>query len=43
MQWAIVSLEPGKQQLKRIPIPVPASGEVLIKVDCAPINISDVG
>lgn len=29
-------------QLKRIPIPVPQSGQVLIKVDCCPINPSDL-
>ena len=33
---------PGELQMKKIPIPQPAWGEVLIKVECAPINPSDL-
>ena len=42
MQWAISAGERGKLQLKRIPVPKPAKGEVLVKVLAAPINPSDL-
>tara|TARA_B110000305_G_C18916861_1_gene393276 strand:+ start:114 stop:560 length:447 start_codon:yes stop_codon:yes gene_type:complete len=32
----------GKLQLKKVPVPVPQAGEVLIKVMCAPVNPSDL-
>ena len=42
MQWAIQYVAPGKLQLKKIPVPQPQQGEVLIKVLAAPINPSDL-
>jgi len=41
-QWAFVQTEKGKVQVKKIPVPVPESGEVLIKVEAAPVNPSDL-
>ena len=41
-QWAIVIPEMGKLQLKKIPVPQPGPGEVLVKVMAAPINPSDL-
>ena len=42
MQWAVTSVERGKLQVKRIPVPKPGKGEILIKVLAAPINPSDL-
>jgi NADPH:quinone reductase-like Zn-dependent oxidoreductase len=39
-QWA-VQMRPEGWQVERVAVPVPASGQVLIKVECAPINPSD--
>jgi NADPH2:quinone reductase len=41
-QWAMVCIENGKLQLKKIPVPVPTTGEVLVKVMAAPLNPSDI-
>ena len=41
-QWAMTCPEQGKLQLKKIPVPVPSIGEVLVKVMAAPINPSDL-
>lgn len=40
-QWAIQVYGNGKWEVERIPIPRPASGQVLVKIECAPINPSD--
>ena len=42
MQWAISCPEQGKLQVKKIQVPKPKWGEVLIKVMAAPINPSDL-
>lgn len=39
---AIVSTEAGKIEFKEVPIPVPEFGEVLVQVQYAPVNPSDV-
>ena len=33
---------PGELQIKKIPIPQPKWGEVLVKMECAPIYPSDI-
>ena len=42
MQWSICLLENSKLEVKRIPVPKPESGFVLVKMMAAPINPSDV-
>ena len=43
--WAVVMDAPGIEnvQLRRIPIPKPKSGQLLVKIEAAPINPSDLG
>jgi NADPH:quinone reductase-like Zn-dependent oxidoreductase len=40
-QWAIQVHGNGTWTVERIKVPVPASGQVLVKMECAPINPSD--
>ena len=40
-QWAIQLTSNGKWDVLRVKVPRPAKGQVLIKVECAPINPSD--
>jgi len=39
---AILLQGPNKFRLKQVPIPKPAKGEVLIHMEAAPINPSDI-
>jgi len=41
-QWAVISPSKGKLQVAKIPVPKPVSGQILIKVDSAPLNPSDL-
>jgi NADPH2:quinone reductase len=41
-QWSITCNTEGKIQVKKIDVPKPAYGEVLVKCMAAPINPSDV-
>lgn len=41
--WAIVLEKPAKPVLRRVDMPVPRSGQVLVRVEAAPINPSDLG
>ena len=41
-QWALVNTSRGKLQVKKIPVPEPANGQILVKVLHAPINPSDL-
>jgi NADPH:quinone reductase-like Zn-dependent oxidoreductase len=40
-QWAILVHKNGTFTIEKIPVPVPGPGQVLVKVECAPINPSD--
>lgn len=40
--WSIQSLEKGKVTLKKVPVPVPKDGEVLVKVHYSPVHPHDV-
>lgn len=42
-QWAITCPVEGKIQIKKIPVPQPGPGEVLIKCFASPLNPSDLG
>lgn len=42
MRAVVLEAAGSKPVVKEIPIPTPKSGEVLIKVDSAPINPSDI-
>lgn len=43
MQKAYCKTAPGGEaDVVEVPIPVPGKGQVLIKVECAPINPSDI-
>ena len=42
MQWALAINSRGKLQVKKIPVPTPQHGEVLVKVMAAPLNPSDL-
>lgn len=40
-QLALQIITPGHYEIRKVPVPTPASGQVLVKVECAPINPSD--
>jgi NADPH:quinone reductase-like Zn-dependent oxidoreductase len=40
-QWAIQIREDGTWDVDRVKVPRPGPGQVLVKVECAPINPSD--
>ena len=40
-QWAIQVHADGHWDVEKIPVPRPQSGQVLVKIECAPINPSD--
>ena len=42
MMWAVTCPKSGVVQVKKVPIPRPESGQVLIKVEACPINPSDL-
>jgi NADPH:quinone reductase len=42
MQACVLSASSGKLHICNIPVPVPAAGQVLIKLDSAPVNPSDL-
>ena len=42
-QWSVTCIEEGVIQVKKIPVPTPAPGQVLVKCMAAPINPSDMG
>ncbi|GBG26671.1 Enoyl-acyl-carrier-protein reductase, mitochondrial [Hondaea fermentalgiana] len=39
--WAMQATEKGKIELRRVPVPTPKEGEMLIKVQYSPLNPSD--
>lgn len=41
-QWAIQIREDGSWGVDRVKVPRPGPGQVLVKVECAPINPSDI-
>ena len=41
-QWAARIHEDGHWEIEKCKVPVPGPGQVLIKVECAPINPSDI-
>ena len=41
MQWAIQVHENGTWSVDKIKVPRPGPGQVLVKIECAPINPSD--
>lgn len=40
-QWAIQVKANGTWDVEKVRVPRPASGQVLVKIECAPINPSD--
>ncbi|TNV77752.1 hypothetical protein FGO68_gene2007 [Halteria grandinella] len=40
-QWALQLHGPGLYSVDRVPLPTPAPGQVLVRIECAPINPSD--
>jgi NADPH:quinone reductase-like Zn-dependent oxidoreductase len=40
-QWAVQVYGEGKWEIEKIPVPRPGPGEVLVKIECAPVNPSD--
>ena len=40
-QWAIQVHADGHWDVEKVPVPRPQSGQVLVKIECAPINPSD--
>jgi len=42
MLAVFASAEPGKLDIRKVPVPVPGKGEVLVKILAAPVNPSDL-